>query len=91
MRRYRSDKEIDELIDLARTYCETRAEYRLAKHEGRLSAQMEEEVALYLKSLDARLTLMKSNSSVDQQQARTTSNVLPFPFQLQTSSERRLG
>ena len=62
MPRQRSEKEIDDLIGLARTYCEIRARLNATPADERTRA--------HLAQLDEKLTLLKSNSELDRKKAR---------------------
>ena len=78
MSRYRSDKEIDELVGLARNYCETMASYRMAKSEDRLTPQESVRFEHDLAALDERITNLKSDNELDRQKARQRQNIVPF-------------
>jgi hypothetical protein len=58
----RTQSEVDELVALARQYCEARAAHEAAKLEHRLSPQQEEQSSAVLRNLDGRLELLKSNN-----------------------------
>lgn len=77
-RHFRTASEIDELVALARCYCEVRAGYLSAKTEGRLSPQDESQSLQHLNSLNARIDQLKSNNELDRQRARKERRVIPL-------------
>jgi len=76
MLRHRTEKEIDELVALARTYCEVRADHQYARAEGRVSAAEEARTNEYLKSLDEKLALLKSDNELVRSRAYAPNNII---------------
>ena len=74
----RSEKDIQELLELARLYCEVRAAFQYARAEGRLSAEDEESATQRLECLNRKLELLKSNNELDHRRARTASAIIPL-------------
>ncbi len=74
--KFRTADEIDELVALARQYCETRAGLRCASAEGRLSPQQELSSAQQLQLLDRKIELLKSGNELDRQRARRERRVI---------------
>ena len=72
----RTDDEIDQLIALARTYCETRAKFVYAQAEGRLSADDEIRLRDTLQSLDKEIERLKSSNEVDRRRGKARNNVI---------------
>jgi len=77
-RHSRTAREIDDLVTLARCYCELRAEYLSARTEGRLSPQQEIYSLRQLRALDARIDLLKSGNELDWQRARKLRRIIPL-------------
>lgn len=65
MRRLRSERELDELVNLARACCEAFVAYRDAKARNSLTPCEEEAALRHIGNLDARLGMLKSNSELD--------------------------
>jgi hypothetical protein len=59
MKRGLSEREIDELIKLARESCEASADYRTRLHTGEIGADAEATIKKYLNYLDARIASYK--------------------------------
>jgi len=74
MPRQRSEKEVDELIALARTYCELRARLNDAPAATSTDWPADERLRAQLAQLDEKITLLKSNSELDRKKARTIHN-----------------
>jgi hypothetical protein len=75
---FRTEAEIQELIALARLYCEVRADCAEAKAEGRLSAADEQTIRERLERIDKKLELLKSNNELDRRRARAGAAVIPM-------------
>ena len=70
MPRQRSEKEVDELIALARTYCEIRARLNDAPADW----PADERTRAYLAQLDEKIALLNSYSELDRKKARAIRN-----------------
>ena len=79
MLRHRTDKDIDELVALARTFCEVRAKHQYAQVEGRISPEEDERAREYLRTLDEKLELLKSSSELDHSRATVRDNIIQLP------------
>ncbi len=75
MPRQMSGNEVDELIGAARTFCETRAVYEIARREGRLNDVQDEAMQMRLRELDERVTMLKSSNELVRRRARLRVNV----------------
>ena len=69
MKKMRTEREVEQLVALARHFCTLRAAYRCNRGEGRLSAEADAAAQRELAAIDARLELLKSNSELDRQRA----------------------
>jgi hypothetical protein len=69
-KQHRTVQEVDELVELARQYCESRAAVVHATADGRLSPQQQEASSRRLEILNRRIELLKSNNELDRQRAR---------------------
>ena len=76
--RLRSDAEIDELLQLARSYCEARASLRQAETEDRLSPEQRHKRLFHLGLLDKSLQLLKSNNELERMRWRALDKVVPL-------------
>ena len=76
--RMRSEREVDELVDLARTYCEALAEYRGAAAAG-LSPEQDAKARQSIANLSHKLELLKSNNELDRRRASLKRNVVALP------------
>ena len=74
--RYRTESELNELIALARTYCEVRARQRDARAEGRLSEEEDARVSNDLQKLDLKLELLKNNNELVRSRAHARNNIV---------------
>ena len=81
MSKMRTERELDELIALAREYCSLRADYNYARAEGRLTQDQDSAALRTLTRLDEKLELLKSNSELDRRRAHFKSNIVSLnPF-----------
>lgn len=78
MLQQRTELEIEEMVQLARTYCEALAAYRYAKAGGGLAPREDEEALGHLQRLETRLVMLKSNSELDRCRAKRWTNVIQF-------------
>ena len=85
MSRLRSEKEINELVALARTYCELRAKLACALSAGGIDPAdaMTRET---LNRLSEKIELLKSNNEFDRNRARAN-NILQMPVRAKRAAK----
>lgn len=78
MQQMRSAEEVDELVNIALSYCSELAKFRNAKAEGRLSLEEESTAQQMLLGMDRKIELLKSNNELDRRRGRKERNIIPF-------------
>lgn len=71
--------EIDEVLAVARAYCEALAEYRQRQASGTLGPQADQEMRQQINALDLRLQRLQSNNEIERCRAQEKkASVIPF-------------
>ena len=89
MRTLRTDREVEELVEAARRYCEGLAAYRLALAEGRFSNAAEAQANRRLALLEEQVRLLNSNHALDRRKARALASGRRILFLESRTSGRR--
>jgi hypothetical protein len=76
MSQLRSEHEIEQLIALARTYCEVRARHEYAQAEGRVTPEEDAQTRDYLRTLDEKIERLKSNNELVRSAAHARNNII---------------